>query len=212
VASRSSAQDVKLPKNKIIYPRNGKDVPYSIISVTGAAKDNAGVVSVWYRLNAGEWKMAASYDNWTNWTALNLDLLPGQNTVQAFALDAAGNVSATNTVKFNSTPYGGNWAGVCKTGLGEVAVRMSLTQTGDRVTGYLFQDGSLVGAGTLSVALVDGVISTVKWPPFYPDKHKQVLTIHSSQGQVWFTLTINRNGITGAEYGVFEGSIKLHRN
>ena len=47
---------------------------------------------------AGRWRQSAN--DFTNWTATNLPVIFGNNIVQAFAVDAAGNVSLTNAVKF----------------------------------------------------------------------------------------------------------------
>jgi hypothetical protein len=50
-------------------------------------------------LNSGDWTNALTANNWTNWNAA-LNLIPGTNTVSAFAVDTTGNVSTTNSVSF----------------------------------------------------------------------------------------------------------------
>jgi hypothetical protein len=211
---RSGAtRDMKPPKNKITSPANGRDDASEVISVTGTAKDNVGVAAVWYSLNGEEWCLATTDDHWVNWTTPDLDLIPGENTLQAYAVDTSGNVSAIATATFNRRTWSGSWTGVCKTGAGNVVIRMSLTQTGDNVIGYLIEDGSLVGAGVLCVSLVEGIPFSGNWTmPFPGHVHKEGLLIHSSQGQVSFWLTMDRDRISGSETGLFEGTVKLHRN
>jgi hypothetical protein len=72
------------------------------IFATGKATDNASVMSVWYRINGGAWDAAVLAGNGTNWSTpgFGASLLSGSNTVSAFAMDGAGNVSLTNTIRF----------------------------------------------------------------------------------------------------------------
>ncbi len=63
----------------------------------GTATDNVAVASVWYRLDGAAWAQA---NGTTNWTTANLSLSPGTNLIQACAVDASGNWSATNSVSF----------------------------------------------------------------------------------------------------------------
>ncbi len=67
--------------------------------VSGKASDNAGVSHVYYSLNGTGWSGASTANGWTNWTA-NVTLTPGTNTLQAYATDSSGNLSATDTVSF----------------------------------------------------------------------------------------------------------------
>ena len=89
--------DVTRPTNTITAPTAGQRWSNSVFTVTGTARDNAQVANVLYQLNAGSWTNALSVNGWTNWTASVL-LLPGTNTLKAYAVDAAGNLSTTNSV------------------------------------------------------------------------------------------------------------------
>jgi hypothetical protein len=68
-----------------------------VFTAKGAATDNWQVASVQYQLNGGTW---ASATGTTNWSAA-LSLMPGTNTLAAFATDTTGNKSLTNNVSFD---------------------------------------------------------------------------------------------------------------
>jgi len=77
------------PKVTINNLAAGQQVTSAAYTVTGTASDNAGVASVWYQLNNGAWTVAATPNNWTNWSA-TLPLQPGVNTLRTSAVDTAG--------------------------------------------------------------------------------------------------------------------------
>ena len=91
--------DVATPTNGITSPTANQRWSNAVFTVTGAARDNVGVANVFLSLNGGGWITATTTNGCTNWSA-QVSLTPGTNTVQACAVDAAGNVSTTNTVKF----------------------------------------------------------------------------------------------------------------
>ena len=91
--------DVTRPTNTITAPASGQRVSNAVFTVTGTARDNVAVSNVWYQLNGGGWTNASSANGWTNWTAA-VNLIPGTNTVAAYAMDTSGNVSTTNSVSF----------------------------------------------------------------------------------------------------------------
>jgi hypothetical protein len=64
--------------------------------VTGTASDNVGVDDVSVQINGNGWVPASGT---TSWSA-SLPMTTGNNTVEAVAMDAAGNISKTNTVTF----------------------------------------------------------------------------------------------------------------
>jgi alpha-galactosidase len=70
----------------------------AVFSVKGTAGDNLRVVEVRCRTN-GVWGLAQTGNGWTNWT-VDVALAPGTNVVSAYAVDVAGNKSATNTASF----------------------------------------------------------------------------------------------------------------
>ena len=96
--------DVTKPTNRITAPVAGQRWSNSVFNVTGKARDNAGVAAVWCQLNSEPWTNNVNTTNgWTNWN-VSVTLNPGANTIKAYAMDAAGNISATNSVSFIYVP------------------------------------------------------------------------------------------------------------
>ena len=89
-------KDTTPPTLAITAPKAGGKFTNSVIEVTGTASDNVGVTNVEVQINGGGWVPASGTTNW----AAALPMNTGNNTVEAVALDAAGNVSKTNTVSF----------------------------------------------------------------------------------------------------------------
>jgi uncharacterized repeat protein (TIGR02543 family) len=95
-----SSETVKL-KLSITSPKSHEKWSTSAtFVVNGKASDNAGVSHVYYSLNGAGWSSASTANGWTNWTANNVTLTPGTNTIAAYAKDTSGNVSATDRVSF----------------------------------------------------------------------------------------------------------------
>jgi uncharacterized repeat protein (TIGR03803 family) len=95
--------DIQKPTVKITTPAGAGS--NSVVLITGTAKDNGSVASVWVQNGANGWNLAGTQNGFTNWTA-GVILGPGLNTVQAYAVDAAGNRSSTNTVTLRDTATG----------------------------------------------------------------------------------------------------------
>jgi hypothetical protein len=91
--------DVQKPTNSITSPKPGQLWSNAVFTVTGTASDNVAVSNVLYSLNNAAWTNAATANNWANWTA-GVNLIAGTNTIQAYAVDTSGNISATNSVSF----------------------------------------------------------------------------------------------------------------
>ena len=90
--------DVQKPVLKITAPKTKQRWSNEVFTVMGTVTDNGPVAGVIYKLNAGDWATDAQPVNgWSNWTA-TVTLVPGTNTLRAYAVDAAGNCSLTNTV------------------------------------------------------------------------------------------------------------------
>lgn len=65
------------------------------LTVMGVATDNVSVAGVYFSLNASGWSNAVTQDRWAHWST-NVTLTPGTNTLAAYAVDTAGNFSATD--------------------------------------------------------------------------------------------------------------------
>ncbi|HUD46279.1 MAG TPA: Ig-like domain-containing protein [Candidatus Baltobacteraceae bacterium] len=92
--------DVENPTLSITAPKTGERWSNSVFNVTGKANDNVGVANVWLQHNTQPWTSVVSSGNgWSNWN-VSVTLTPGANTIRAYAVDAAGNISLTNSVSF----------------------------------------------------------------------------------------------------------------
>jgi hypothetical protein len=90
-------KDVQVPVLAITVPTQSQRITNAVTVVQGTTYDNGLIVAVWYRLNDNAWDQA---EGTTNWSA-QVNLLPGRNTLQAFAVDSGGNRSFTNSLMFN---------------------------------------------------------------------------------------------------------------
>lgn len=70
-----------------------------VLEVRGKATDNVGVVAIWLDAGGTGFSEVPDYTGTTNWLA-TIRSEPGTNTLRAFAVDAAGNSSMTNTLRF----------------------------------------------------------------------------------------------------------------
>ena len=86
--------DLTKPALSITNVPAGLSVSNATFTVKGNASDNWQVANVFYSLNSGGWNNAGSTNNWKNWTAPVM-LIPGTNTIAAYAVDPGGDASLT---------------------------------------------------------------------------------------------------------------------
>jgi len=90
-------KDTQRPVCAVLYPKAKESITTSTITATGKASDNVGVAAVYYQLNTDPWTLA---EGTTNWSTPGLTLASGANVLRAYAVDAAGNASLTNSITF----------------------------------------------------------------------------------------------------------------
>jgi len=110
------------PTLTITAPTSGQRWSNAVFTVTGTAKDNLQVGSVVCQVNGGAWSNAITGNLWTNWTAA-VNLIPGTNTVAAYAVDTIGNISKTNNASLQYVVT--NQLQICVSGLGTVSPNYS---------------------------------------------------------------------------------------
>ena len=88
--------DDEAPVLKIVSPKANAKETNGTVTVSGTATDNVGVTAVGVQINSNGWVLADGSNNWS----ATLSISSGANTVEAYAMDAAGNISKTNSVKF----------------------------------------------------------------------------------------------------------------
>ena len=89
--------DVTRPTLAVTNAVNGQRVSNDVFTVMGRAADNWQLAGVQYQLNGGGWTNASGTANWE----AALELVPGTNVFQSYALDSTGNASLTNTVNLD---------------------------------------------------------------------------------------------------------------
>jgi hypothetical protein len=85
--------DTTPPTVTISSPAAGQRWSNSVFTVSGTASDNAGIAAVYFQINGQGWSLATTPNNWATWSA-SVNLTPGTNTVQAYAVDTSANNSA----------------------------------------------------------------------------------------------------------------------
>jgi len=93
---------VPKPRVAIMSPEPGQRLWNAAVTVIGSVSASTKVAGVFYQLNNNPWRMATTANGFTNWSAIALTAA-GTNTVKAYALDEAGNLSATNALTFFSS-------------------------------------------------------------------------------------------------------------
>ena len=91
---------VGIPTLAIIAPTSGLLVSNANYTITGTAADTVAVTNVFYALNNSGWTSATTPNNWTTWLA-PVTLIPGTNTIAAYAVGTNGYVSQTNSVSLD---------------------------------------------------------------------------------------------------------------
>ena len=95
-----SVGDDMRPQVVIVSPTWDQEIHSAEYTVTGTATDDIEVASVQVQLNDGPWLPASGLTNWT----CQVTLIPGVNTIRAYAVDNRGQFSATNSVSVAQTP------------------------------------------------------------------------------------------------------------
>ncbi len=149
--------DVEKPALNIAAPKAGQRWSNSVFTVTGKANDNVAVSSVWLELNTEGWTTnVVSTNRWTNWNA-SVTLTAGANTIKAYAVDEAGNISPTNSVGFVFVPSAvltvqTNGRGSLKPNYNGVllAISNSYTITATAGSGYVFSNWTATAGGVVT--------------------------------------------------------------
>ena len=176
--------------------------------MTGTAKDNVAVDSVYYELNGGGWTLAATTNDWTNWTA-SATLTPGANSLRSYAVDASGNLSLTNTVKFTYVLYAPltvQWTGqgTVSPGYGGklLQVGKSYTMTATPARGFAFT-GWTGSQPATTARLTFQMNSNLAFTANFADVQRPVLVILSPKAnQNVSTAALTVSGKAGDNVGV----------
>jgi len=202
--------DVEKPTLSITAPVIHQRWSNSVFNVTGKAKDNVGVAAVWYQLNSEPWTSDVNTTNaWTNWN-VSVTLPPGTNTIKAYAMDAAGNISTTNSVTFVYVLS--TLLTVQTNGLGAVspnynnallAISNNYTMTAKAGKGYVFSNwttstGALVTNGpVLKFTMQSNLIYTANF----------ILNPFTAAAGTYEGLFSDPNGATPASSGFFSALV-----
>jgi uncharacterized repeat protein (TIGR03803 family) len=200
--------DVTRPTLSITNLTAGQRWSNAVFTVRGTAGDNWQVSNVWYQLNGSEWSNAATANAWTNWSAL-LNLTPGTNSLQAYAVDSSGNVSLTNKVNFQYVVT--NQLQVSVTGLGTISPNYSnawleigrnYSMIATPATGFKFTNwtgGLITNTATLNFVMASNLTLVAN----FIDTNRPVLSITNlTAGQRWSNAVFTVRGTAGDNWQV----------
>ncbi len=180
--------DTSKPTLSITNLTSGQRVSNAVFTVRGTAGDNWQVSNVVCQLNGGGWNAATNINNWTNWAA-GVTLMAGTNTVAAYAVDIAGNLSSTSSVSFDYVAT--NQLQIQAVGLGtispnysnawlEIGRNYSITSTpasGFVFTNWMVSTNWIGGAMTTKTNLTFMMASNLTLQVSFADTNKPVLSI-----------------------------------
>jgi hypothetical protein len=153
-----TVQEGGKPSLTVTSPKSGQNVSNALLQATGTVSDSVAVDDVYYQLNGGSRILATPGNSWNNWTA-SVTLNPGPNTISAYAQDAGGTFSRTNTVKFQFIPStklvvftNGNGTFTPKDNGALLAIGTNYTLTAKPGNNWIFSNW--VGGTTLPYALL----------------------------------------------------------
>src|SRR5208282_2339370 len=180
--------DTSKPTVSITNLASGQRVSNAVFTVKGTASDNWQVSNVVCQLNGGAWNSATNINNWTNWAA-GVTLMAGTNTVAAYAVDIAGNLSSTSSVSFDFVAT--NQLQIRASGLGtvspnysnawlEIGRNYSITSTpasGFVFTNWVVSTNWIGGAITTKTNLTFMMASNLTLQVNFADTNKPTLSI-----------------------------------
>ncbi|MGC8869745.1 MAG: alpha-amylase family glycosyl hydrolase [Brevinematia bacterium] len=88
--------DYTPPTLSFVYPLNNVNIVSENITVQGHSSDNYGVDKIFVKLNNGNFTLAEGTSNWF----INMSIPIGTNTLIAYAVDKAGNISSNISITF----------------------------------------------------------------------------------------------------------------
>ena len=214
--------DIQKPTNSITSPTPGQLWSNGVFTVTGKASDNVAVSNVWYSLNNTAWTNATTANNWTNWTA-TVNLIAGTNTIQAYAVDTSGNISATNSVSFNAVlstmlTVGTNGLGSLNPNYNNAILQVgkgysvaATAGTGFRFTNWTGGTSSplvvLTNGATLQFVMQSNLVLQAN----FVDTNRPVLSITNlTAGQRWSNLVFTAKGTATDNWQVASVQVQLN--
>ena len=190
--------DTVNPVIQILSPTAGLQVSNAQVTVSGTAGDNVAVAGVYYQINGGAWSEAGTGDAWTNWTADNVALAPGSNTVSAYAVDTSGHLSSTSRVSFVSIQFAAltvlaNGKGTFTPPLNgqslQIGKTYNLTAAAAPGSGFAFTNwssnlnGVLTNRAALAFVMGSGLVLTAN----FADEVKPTLTVSAPKAGIHVT-------------------------
>ncbi|MGD0815914.1 MAG: hypothetical protein ABSA83_20160 [Verrucomicrobiota bacterium] len=174
----------------------------SVVTISGTARDNVGVSGLWYQVGTSGWNLAATENDYTNWTAVVV-LVPGQNTIKVYAEDAAGNTSLTNTVALTDDSIG-----LAPESIAGTTLQLTATNTNSAVLSFDWSTFSQIGGSNTStgvgtytyvpIGASAGQLATMLLAPPAVSSNDEVFTLFFTNGTsgTWTNIDTNSGTFT----------------